>query len=60
MHRLGPGLKQGLRIRIRIDPHYFGKLDSGSGSKVKIQEPCRAVNSYNGGIQDQNEALEGL
>ncbi len=45
------------------DPHcsaLFWEAESGSGSKVKIQEPCRALNAYNGGMEAQHEALEGL
>ncbi len=61
----------GLRIRIRMYPHYFWKLDpdlhqTESWSqiririKVNIQKLYRAVDVNTGGLEAQNWALEGL
>jgi hypothetical protein len=66
VHRLDPGLKPGLQIRIPIDPHYFGELDldldlnlSQNSGALEAQNGW-VVNAYSGGMKHQNEALEGL
>jgi hypothetical protein len=63
-----------LRIQIRMDPHYFEKLEPDSythssekldadpheSTNLGVEAQNGAVDAHNGGVVAQNIALEGL